>query len=69
MIALPLCSSVLASFNRFTLADWVIYPAYASILLRLPQRWRWLATAAITTVCVLTAYALIGRFIVRRFIG
>jgi hypothetical protein len=69
MIALPLCSSVLASFNRFTLADWVIYPAYASILVRLPQRWRWLATAAITTVCVLTAYALIGRFIVRRFIG
>jgi hypothetical protein len=69
MIALPLCSSVLASFNRFTLANWVIYPAYASLLLRLPKRWRWLAITAIATVCILTAYSLIGRFVLRRFIG
>ena len=26
MIILPLCSSVLASFNRFTFADWMLYP-------------------------------------------
>ena len=26
MIVLPLCSSVLASFNRFAFADWVLYP-------------------------------------------
>lgn len=31
-IILPFVSSVLASFNRFVMADWVIYPAYASFL-------------------------------------
>ena len=37
MIVLPLCSSVLASFNRFVFADWVIYPVYASAIGRLPK--------------------------------
>ena len=40
MIVLPLCSSVLASFNRFVFADWVIYPVYASAIGRLPRTWR-----------------------------
>ena len=66
---LALCSSVLASFNRFVLADWVIFPAYASLLFRLPKWWRLAATVAIAVACVLTAYALIGRFSVGRFIG
>ena len=69
MIALALCSSVLASFNRFVLADWVIFPAYASLLFRLPKWWRLAATVAVAVACVLTAYALIGRFSVGRFIG
>jgi len=69
MIALALCSSVLASFNRFVFADWVIYPAYASLLGRLPTWWRRAAMAALVVACVLTAYALIGRFSVGRFIG
>jgi hypothetical protein len=69
MIALPLCSSVLASFNRFAFADWVIYPAYASLLGRLPKWWRWAATLALAVACVVTAYALIGRITVGRFIG
>ena len=52
MIALALCSSVLASFNRFVLADWVIFPAYASLLVPPAEvvapggarsRWRWRA--------------------------
>lgn len=30
LISLPLFSSILASFNRFTLANWVIYPAWAT---------------------------------------
>ena len=69
MIGLPLASSVLASFNRFALADWVIYPAYASLLGRLPTWWRRGALFVLGIVCVVTAYALIGRFAVGRFIG
>ena len=69
MILLALCSSVLASANRFVLADWVIFPAYASLLGRLPRGWRWAAVLALGVACVLTAYALIGRFSVGRFIG
>jgi hypothetical protein len=69
MIALALCSSVLASFNRFVFADWVIYPAYASLLGRLPKWWRMAAMLALAVACVLTTYALIGRFSVGRFIG
>ena len=40
MIILPLCSSVLASFNRFVFADWVLFPVYASAIGRLPKPWR-----------------------------
>lgn len=69
MILLALCSSVLASANRFVLADWVIFPAYASLLGRLPRWWRLAAIVALGVACVLTAYALIGRFSVGRFIG
>jgi len=69
MIALPLCSSVLASFNRFALADWVLFPAYASLLGRLPKWWRLAAMVALGVACLLTAYALIGRVSVGRFIG
>ncbi|HEY6533766.1 MAG TPA: mannosyltransferase family protein [Acidimicrobiales bacterium] len=69
MIALPLASSVLASFNRFALADWVIYPAYASLLVRLPPWWRRGVMLVLTVVCVATAYALLGRFAAARFIG
>jgi hypothetical protein len=69
MIALPLASSVLASFNRFALADWVIYPAYASLLGRLPAWWRRGAVAVLVIACTITAYSLIGRIAVGRFIG
>ena len=69
MIALPLASSVLASFNRFALANWVLYPAYASLLQRLPRWARWLALAVIAVAAVLTAYAMIGRFSIGRFVG
>ena len=69
MIALPFASSVLASFNRFALADWVIYPAYAAMLGRLPRWARILAWIAIVTAGTLTAYAFIGRISVGRFVG
>jgi Gpi18-like mannosyltransferase len=69
MVILPLCSSVLASFNRFVFADWVIYPVCASALDRLPRPWRIGAMTAIFVSLGLTAYALIGRFSIGRFIG
>jgi len=69
MIALPLASSVLASFNRFALADWVIFPAYAAMLGRAPCWARVVAWPVIAGAGVLTAYALIGRISVGRFVG
>jgi len=69
MIVLPLCSSVLASFNRFVFADWVLFPVYASAIGRLPKPWRIASMSAIALACVLTSYAMIGRFSIGRFVG
>jgi hypothetical protein len=69
MIVLPLCSSVLASFNRFVFADWIIFPVFASAIGRLPRAWRVAAMSAIAVALLMTSYALIGRFSVGRFIG
>jgi len=57
MIVLPLCSSVLASFNRFAFADWVLFPVYASAIGRLPKPWRIASMSAIAVACILAAYA------------
>jgi len=69
MIVLPICSSVLASFNRFVFADWVLFPVYASAIGRLPTWWRRGAMTAIAVGCIATAYAMIGRFSIGRFVG
>ncbi len=69
MIILPLCSSVLASFNRFTFADWILYPVYASAIDRLPKPWRVAAMSSIVVALALTAYAMIGRFSLGLFIA
>jgi len=39
-IILPFVSSVLASFNRFVMADWVLYPAFAAFFERFVWRVR-----------------------------
>jgi hypothetical protein len=69
LIALPLCSTSLASFNRFVMADWVIYPAYAGMLGRLRGWWARLAWAAVVLALVITTYHMVGRFSVDRFVG
>lgn len=69
LIALPLSSAVLASFNRFVFADWVIYPAYASFAERLPTWARWPAQAVVVVAGCLVGYAMIGRFSANRFVG
>jgi hypothetical protein len=60
---------VLASFNRFTFGDWVLFPIYASAIDRLPKPWRIAAMAVIVTALVLTAYAMVGRFSIGQFVG
>ena len=70
LIALPLCSTSLASFNRFVMADWVIYPAYAAMLARLPAGWwRRAGWTVVVVVLVVTTYQFVGRFSVDRFVG
>jgi hypothetical protein len=69
MIILPLCSSVLASFNRFAFADWILFPVYASAIDRLPRVWRIASMSTIAVALVLTGYAMIGRFSIGQFVG
>ncbi len=69
MIVLPLCSSVLASFNRFAFADWVLFPVYASAIDRLPRPLRIASMTVIAVSLVLTAYAMIGRFSIGQFVA
>ena len=64
-----LLSSVLASFNRFVFADWVIFPVYAASpgtateVAALPDPGR------VAVVGIWTMYLMIGRFSVNRFVG
>lgn len=69
MIIMPLCSSVLASFNRFVFADWIIYPVWASLIGRLPAWARWPAMAAIISGFTFVAVQMVERFSAGRFIG
>ncbi len=69
LIFLGLCSSVLASFNRFVYADWVIFPVWASIAGRLPTWVRWIAAVVLGAISVWTTWRLLDRLAVERFIG
>ena len=69
LIILPLCSTSLASFNRFVLADWIIYPAYALLASRLPLWWRRAFWTAMVVALAVTTYHMVGRFSVDRFVG
>ncbi|MCX7621614.1 MAG: hypothetical protein N2037_12325, partial [Acidimicrobiales bacterium] len=68
-ILLPIVSSVLASFNRFVMADWVIYPVYASFFTRIPSKWRWIAYVATAIAAAVTTYQMVERWSVDRFVG
>ena len=62
LIALPLCSSVLPSFNRFVLADFVIYPVYASLYGRLPRWAKLVVTPIVVVAFLVTSWMMIERF-------
>jgi hypothetical protein len=47
----------------------VIYPAYASMLTRLPGWWRRLGWAAVVVASLVVTYHMVGRFSVDRFVG
>jgi hypothetical protein len=53
LISLPLFSSILASFNRFAMADWVIYPVWATWAER--QR-PWVRRAFYVAIAVVLGY-------------
>lgn len=69
MVAVPLATSVLASFNRFAMANWIIYPAYASFAERLPTWLRRVLAVVLLGLSVWTTWLMIGRFSVNRFVG
>lgn len=69
LIFMGICSSVLASFNRFVLADWVIFPVWASFGGRLPKWVRGLAVVVLGSVSIWTTWRLLDRLAVERFIG
>lgn len=69
LIALPLCSSVLPSFNRFVMADFIIYPVYASLINRVPGKGRVAIYLALAGVAAWTVIAMLGRISVNRFVG
>jgi hypothetical protein len=69
MIVMGFSSSVLASFNRFVLADWIIFPAYAALAGRMPRWMRWPAFIVVAVAGIWTGYLMIGRFSVNRFVG
>ncbi len=69
LMAPQLVSGVLASFNRFALADWVLFPIYASLALRLAPKWRWPLLAVAVGAAVWTSYGLVDRIALNRFIG
>lgn len=62
LITLPLCSAVLPSFNRFALADWIIYPVYASLYERLPRSVRAVLTPVVLAALVVVSWKMLERF-------
>ncbi len=69
LIALPISSSALASFNRFALANWVIYPIAAGFLNRVPGVVRWVFYLVIGGAGLWVTYLMVGRFSADRFVG
>lgn len=69
LIALPLCSSALASFNRFAMATWVIYPVFAVMLARIPAKVRWVPYLVLAGSSVWVSYLMVGRYAADRFVG
>lgn len=69
LIVLPLCSTALASFNRFAMADWVIYPVFAAMIGRLPGKVRWIPYVVLAAAGTWVTYLMIGRYAADRFVG
>lgn len=72
LAAVPLCSSALASFNRFTLATWVLFPVYASMWGRFPRWLKWVTGPAVVVALSVTTVLMIERFTAEpfpRFVG
>ena len=67
-----LCSSALASFNRFSLAAWMVFPVYASMWGRLPGWARVLSASVVVAAFGATTVLMVERFTASpypRFVG
>lgn len=72
LVAVPLCSSALASFNRFSLAAWMVFPVYASMWGRLPGWARVLSAVVVVVAFGATTVLMVERFTASpypRFVG
>lgn len=69
LIALPLSSTALASFNRFALANWMLYPIGAGLLTRVPRKVRWIGYVVFGVAGLWVTYLMVGRFAANRFVG
>jgi hypothetical protein len=69
LIAVPISSTALASFNRFSMADWIIYPVIASFLARLPRQVRWIPYVVLAVAGAVVSWRMVGRISADRFVG
>jgi hypothetical protein len=68
---LPLSSKLLYSFNRFALADWVIFAVYAEILVLATRRWKvaWVPVGAVLIFAAIMSYQFVGHWVRYNFVG
>jgi hypothetical protein len=68
---LPLSSRLLYSFNRFALADWPIFAAFAEMIVLAGRRWRlaWIPVGALVAYLAVMSYQFMGHWIRYNFLG
>lgn len=71
LAALPLSSTLLYSFNRFTLSNWPVFAVYAGVLAVATRRWRiaWVPVLALVAFQLVVDYQLLGHWARYNFLG
>lgn len=71
LAALPLSSTLLYSFNRFTLSNWPVFAVYAGVLVAATRRTRlaWVPVAALAGFLLVVDYQLLGHWARYNFLG
>ena len=68
---LPLSSTLLYSFNRFTLANWPLFAVYAEMVVLATRRTRlaWVPVAALVGFLLVMDYQFLGHWVRYNFVG